>query len=78
MFIITNLGMKKLWPHLKKQDGCHERFFVSHEAMCRDFPVTPLEQKIWASSNVVRFDLGTLLQGQMRVAKLKSAYISRE
>ena len=26
------------------------------------------------SSDVVRFDLGPLLQGQMRVAKLKSAY----
>ena len=28
----------------------------------------------WESSDVVRFDLGPLLQGQMRVAKLKSAY----
>ena len=26
------------------------------------------------SSDMVRFDLGSLLQGQMRVAKLKSAY----
>ena len=26
------------------------------------------------SFDVVRFDLGPLLQGQMRVAKLKSAY----
>ena len=26
------------------------------------------------SSDVVKFDLGPLLQGQMRVAKLKSAY----
>ena len=26
------------------------------------------------SSDVVRFDLGPLLQGQMRTAKLKSAY----
>ena len=26
------------------------------------------------SSDVVRFDLGPLLQGQMRVAKLKSAF----
>ena len=26
------------------------------------------------SSGVVRFDLGVLLQGQMNVAKLKSAY----
>ena len=26
------------------------------------------------SSDVVRFDLGSLLQGQTRVAKLKSAY----
>ena len=30
----------------------------------------------WESSDVVRFDLGALLQGQIRVAKLKSAYIS--
>ena len=30
----------------------------------------------WASFGVVRFDLGLLLQGQMRVAKLKSAYNS--
>ena len=28
----------------------------------------------WESSDVVRFDLGPLLQGQMRIAKLKSAY----
>ena len=30
----------------------------------------------WESSDVVRFDLGTLLQGQMRTAKHKSAYNS--
>ena len=28
----------------------------------------------WESSDVVRFDLGRLLQGQTRVAKVKSAY----
>ena len=28
----------------------------------------------WESSAVVRFDLRPLLQGQMRIAKLKSAY----
>ena len=28
----------------------------------------------WASFNVVRFDLGPLFQGQMRIAKLQSAY----
>ena len=28
----------------------------------------------WESSGVDGFDLGTLLQGQMRIAKLKSAY----
>ena len=28
------------------------------------------------SSDRVRFDLGSLLQGQMRIAKLKSAYNS--
>ena len=28
------------------------------------------------SSDVVRFDLGPLLQGQMRIAKLESAYNS--
>ena len=28
----------------------------------------------WESSDVVKFDLGTLLQGQTKVAKLKSAY----
>ena len=28
----------------------------------------------WESSAVVRFDLGQLLQGQMRRVKLKSAY----
>ena len=27
----------------------------------------------WESVNMVRFDLGTLLQGQMRIAKHKSA-----
>ena len=30
----------------------------------------------WESSDVVRFDFGPLLQGQMRVVKLKSAYNS--
>ena len=28
----------------------------------------------WESVGVVRFDLGLLLQGQMKIAKLKSAY----
>ena len=28
----------------------------------------------WESSGVVGFDLGTLLQGQIRIAKLKTAY----
>ena len=28
----------------------------------------------WESSGVVRFDLGALLQGQTRTAKIKSAY----
>ena len=28
----------------------------------------------WESSGVVRFDLGPLLQGPMRTAKLQSAY----
>ena len=28
----------------------------------------------WESSGVVRFDLGPLLEGQMRTVKLKSAY----
>ena len=31
----------------------------------------------WESFGVVRFDLGPLLQGQTRIAKLKSAYNSR-
>ena len=32
---------------------------------------------MWCESfDVVRFDLGPLLQGQMRIAKLKSAYNS--
>ena len=30
----------------------------------------------WESFGVVRFDLGPCLQGQMRIAKLKSAYNS--
>ena len=30
----------------------------------------------WESFGVVRFDLGPLLQGQVRIAKLKSAYNS--
>ena len=30
----------------------------------------------WDSFGVVRFDLGPLLQGQLRIAKLKIAYIS--
>ena len=31
----------------------------------------------WESFDVVGFDLGPCLQGQMRIAKLKSAYNSR-
>ena len=31
----------------------------------------------WESSGVVRFDLGPLLQGQMRTAKVKSVLITR-
>ena len=30
----------------------------------------------WESSGVVGFDLGPFLQGQMRIAKVKSAYNS--
>ena len=30
----------------------------------------------WEPSNVVTFDIGPLLEGQMRIAKLKSAYNS--
>ena len=30
----------------------------------------------WESFGVVRFDLGPLVQGQMRIAKIKSAYNS--
>ena len=30
----------------------------------------------WGSFDVVRFDLGPFLQGQMRIAKLKSTYNS--
>ena len=30
----------------------------------------------WESSDVVRFDLGPLLQGETRIVKLKSAYNS--
>ena len=30
----------------------------------------------WESSGVERFDLGPLLQGQIRIVKLKSAYNS--
>ena len=30
----------------------------------------------WESSGMVGFDLGPLLRGQTRIAKLKSAYIS--
>ena len=30
----------------------------------------------WESSGVVGFDLGSLIQGQMRIAKLESAYNS--
>ena len=31
---------------------------------------------LWESSGVFGFDLGPLLQGQMRITKLKSAYNS--
>ena len=31
---------------------------------------------VWESCGMARFDLGQLLQGQTRIAKLKSAYYS--
>ena len=31
---------------------------------------------VWESFGVVRFDLGLLVQGQTRIAKVKSAYNS--
>ena len=31
----------------------------------------------WESFDVVRFDLGPLLQGKTRIVKVKSAYITR-
>ena len=36
----------------------------------------PMEIMGWESSGIPGFDLGPLLQGQMRIAKLKSAYNS--
>ena len=36
----------------------------------------PKEIMGWESSDLVRFDLGPALQGQMRVGKLKRAYNS--
>ena len=36
----------------------------------------PIGNHGWESFGVVRFDLGPLLQGQTRIAKLKSAYKS--
>ena len=33
-------------------------------------------ESCWESSGVVAFDLGPLIQGQMSIAKLKSAYNS--
>ena len=36
----------------------------------------PIGNHGWESFGVVRFDLGPLLQGQTRIAKLKSAYNS--
>ena len=40
--------------------------------------VKPTDRKSWAtkSFDVVKYDLGPLLQGQMRIAKHKSAYNS--
>ena len=42
------------------------------------YNVQPKNQEIigWESCDVVRFDLGPLLQGQRRAAKLKTAYNS--
>ena len=38
--------------------------------------ITDWEIMGWGSFGVVRFDLGPLLQGQARIAELKSAYNS--
>ena len=37
---------------------------------------TTYRKTCWESFDVVRFDLGPLIQGQMMMPKLKSAYIS--
>ena len=39
----------------KKQDGHHRCFFISHEAVCRDFSITPSRAKGILIDRVFRF-----------------------
>ena len=67
--------------------GHPQSTIAPHLADFKSVPISPLLQVlevlcetnlqeiiVWESSDVVKFDLGSLLSGQTRGAKLKSAY----
>ena len=55
----------------KLKSGYNSLFIGPRGLQCE---TTFLEIIGWESSDVVRFDLGPLLQGQTRIAKLKRVY----
>ena len=64
-------------PHVADfKSACISFIIVPRALVLEVCNVKPTSRKImgWESFDVVRFDLGPLLQGQMRTAKLKSAY----
>ena len=46
MFNITKSCLRIFWPHFEKQDGCLGHFFVSHEAVHRDFLVITVTSRV--------------------------------
>ena len=66
-------------PSFKTRQGYPNlKVLITHLLLVIEFLEceTDLQQIMgWASFAVVRFDIGPLLQGQMRIAKLKSAII---
>ena len=60
-----------MWSDLKLKSAYNSLVIGPRGLRCE----TILQEIIgWESFDVVRFDLGSLLQGQMRIIKLKSAY----
>ena len=82
---LQNRDLKYFWPHFEKQDAWYGCFFSFIKTAYISLIIgvwglaceaNLLEIMGGEASDVVRFDLGSLLQGQTRIAKLKNAYNS--